>query len=114
MGDPGSIPGSGRSSGEGHGNPLQYPCLGNPGKDILAIPLPPGFQDPGGLYHPRGSQRVRHDWETNTLSVKKLIPKKDAQLSWGHATSKEAEAGLGTVTQPLEIRGLSTLTEKEQ
>ena len=25
----GSIPGSGRSSGGGHGNPLQYSCLGN-------------------------------------------------------------------------------------
>ena len=29
-GDPGSIPGSGRSSGEGNGNSLQYSCLGNP------------------------------------------------------------------------------------
>ena len=28
-GDPGSIPGQGRSSGEGHGNPLQYSCLEN-------------------------------------------------------------------------------------
>ena len=28
--DVGSIPGSGRSSGEGHGNPLQYSCLENP------------------------------------------------------------------------------------
>ena len=27
--DPGSIPGSGRSPGEGHGNPLQYSCLEN-------------------------------------------------------------------------------------
>ena len=26
----GSIPGSGRSRGEGNGNPLQYSCLGNP------------------------------------------------------------------------------------
>ena len=26
-GDPGSIPGSGRSPGGGHGNPLQYSCL---------------------------------------------------------------------------------------
>ena len=30
VGDPGSIPGSGRSLGEGHGNPLQYSCLENP------------------------------------------------------------------------------------
>ena len=29
-GDPGSIPGSGRSSGEENGNPLQYSCLENP------------------------------------------------------------------------------------
>ena len=28
-GDPGSIPGSGRSSGEGNGDPLQYSCLEN-------------------------------------------------------------------------------------
>ena len=28
-GDPGLIPGSGRSPGEGNGNPLQYSCLGN-------------------------------------------------------------------------------------
>ena len=30
VGDPGSIPESGRSPGEGNGNPLQYSCLGNP------------------------------------------------------------------------------------
>ena len=29
-GDPGSITGSGRSPGEGNGNPLQYSCLENP------------------------------------------------------------------------------------
>ena len=28
--DPGSSPGSGRSPGGGHGNPLQYSCLENP------------------------------------------------------------------------------------
>ena len=28
--DPGSIPGLGRSPGEGDGNPLQYSCLENP------------------------------------------------------------------------------------
>ena len=28
-GDMGSTPGSGRSPGEGNGNPLQYSCLGN-------------------------------------------------------------------------------------
>ena len=29
-GDVGLIPGSGRSPGEGNGNPLQYSCLENP------------------------------------------------------------------------------------
>ena len=30
MGDPDLIPGSGRSLGEGNGNPLQYSCPENP------------------------------------------------------------------------------------
>ena len=30
VGDLGSIPGSGRSPGEGNGNPLHYSCLENP------------------------------------------------------------------------------------
>ena len=29
-GDPGSVPGSGRSPGEGDGNPLRYSCMENP------------------------------------------------------------------------------------
>ena len=29
-GDSGSIPGSGKSPGEGNGNPLQYSCMENP------------------------------------------------------------------------------------
>ena len=28
--DPGLVPGSGRSPGEGNGDPLHYSCLGNP------------------------------------------------------------------------------------
>ena len=30
VGDPGSVPGSRRSLGEGNGNPLRYSCLENP------------------------------------------------------------------------------------
>ena len=30
VGDLGSVPGLGRYSGEGNGNPLQYSCLENP------------------------------------------------------------------------------------
>ena len=56
-GDPGSIPGSGRSPGEGNGNPLWYSCLENPmnrgawqatvhgvarvGHDLATKPSPP-------------------------------------------------------------------------
>ena len=53
MGDPGSIPGLGRSSGEGNGNPLQYSCLENP-----------MTEEPGGIQC-MGSQRVRHNWTTS-------------------------------------------------
>ena len=46
--DLGSIPESGRSPDEENGNPLQYPCLENP-----------GTEEPGGLQF-MGSERVRH------------------------------------------------------
>ena len=52
-GDLGSIPESGRSPGEGNGNPLQYSCLENP-----------MGEEPGGLQS-MGSQRVRHNWATS-------------------------------------------------
>ena len=53
-GDPGSIPGLGRSPGEGNSNPLQYSCLENP----------MDREEPGGLQS-MGSQRVGHDWATS-------------------------------------------------
>ena len=48
-GDLGSIPGLGRSPGEGNGNPLQCSCL-----------RIPWTEDPGGL-QPMGLHRVGHD-----------------------------------------------------
>ena len=61
--DAGLIPGWGRRPGEGHGNPLQYSCLGNP-MDRGAF----------GLLQSMGSQRVGHDWSglAQTCS-KKLV-----------------------------------------
>ena len=51
-GDPGLIPGSGRSSGEGNDNSLQYICLGNP-------------MDRGTWWATvHGVARVRHDLAT--------------------------------------------------
>ena len=47
--DAGSIPGSGRSPGEGNGNPLQYSCLERV----------PWTEEPGGLS--MGSQKVRRE-----------------------------------------------------
>ena len=49
VGDLGSILGSGRYSGEGNGNPLQYSCLENP--------MDGGAQ----LATVHGVTRVRHD-----------------------------------------------------
>ena len=49
-GDMSSIPGFGKSPGEGNGNTLQNSCL--------EIPWTEG---PGGLYSSWGCKRVRHD-----------------------------------------------------
>ena len=57
--DPGSIPGSGRSPGEGNGNPLQYFCLENP-------------MDLGAW----GSQRVGHDGATSVCVCVSCIQRK--------------------------------------
>ena len=46
----------GRYPGEGNGNPLQYSCLENI----------PWTEEPGGLQS-MGSQKVRHNWATNTF-----------------------------------------------
>ena len=53
-GDPSWIPGSGRSPGGGHGNPLKYSCLENP-MDM-------------------GSQRVRHNWTCQACGNLLLFP----------------------------------------
>ena len=54
-GDPGSIPGSGRSPREGNGDPFQYSCLGNL--------MDRGAWGEGG-YNPWGHKRVEHDLAT--------------------------------------------------
>ena len=47
--DPGLIPGSGRSPGEGNGNPLWYSCLEK------------SMEGEAGRLQSMESQRVRHD-----------------------------------------------------
>ena len=55
--EPGSIPGTERSPGEGNGNPLQYSCLGNS--------MDRGH---GGLQS-MGFQRFRHNCATFTFHI---------------------------------------------
>ena len=61
-GGTGLIPGSGRSSREANGNPLQYSCLGNP-------------MDRGAWLKFMGLQRVRHGSASNhhQFSVSKSL-----------------------------------------
>ena len=50
-GDPGSIPGSGRSPGEGSGNPLQYSCLEDPmGKGAWLLDYSPWHHKESDTY----------------------------------------------------------------
>ena len=60
VGDPGSIPGLGRSPGEGNGNPLQYSCLKN-STDRRA------WQD---IVNGISKRRVGHD----SVSLSPLLP----------------------------------------
>ena len=49
-GDPGSVPGLGRSPGERNGNPFQYSCLGNPMEGGLAGYSSWGHKESGMTY----------------------------------------------------------------
>ena len=70
-GDTDSIPGSGRSPGEGNGNPLQYSCLGNP-------------MDRGAAgYSLWGSKRVRHNLVTKQQQTATRVTMQWMQRSWG-------------------------------
>ena len=59
-GGPGSIPGWGRSPGQGNGNPLQYSCLENSHGQRSLV---------GWSLKSMVSKRVGHDWATNTFSL---------------------------------------------
>ena len=83
-GDPSSIPGLGRSPGEGNGNPLQP----------LAWKIP-WTEEPGRL-QPMGLQRVGHDWATSPL-LKVNNNGKEKKLSGTlHPCNKEKGRDTGT------------------
>ena len=63
-------PSIGKIPGEGNGNPLQYSWLENP-----------MGREPDGLQS-MGSQRIKHDWETNTHKLS-LCPWKNTNYFWG-------------------------------
>ena len=63
-GDAGLIPGSGRSPGEGNGNPLQYSCLENPmGRGVLWATVP-------GV----SRSQTRHSNSSNRLHLSHPLP----------------------------------------
>ena len=78
---PGLIPGSRRSPGEGNSN-----------SSILAWRIP-WTEEPGRL-QPMGSQSVRHDWATNTLTL--LISYIYVKFSPNTFPSEEWSAFLGS------------------
>ena len=69
LGDMGSIPGSGRSPGEGNGNALQYFCLGN-------------LMDRGAWQATgHGVASVRHDLATKPPQPLQTLP---LSISYSH------------------------------
>ena len=85
VGDLGSNPGSGRSPGEGNGNPLQYSCLQNPhGQRSLAG------------YHP-WDRKESNTTEPLTLSqtLQLIRGQKIEGIKEQHGGSREKEVGRG-------------------
>ena len=70
VGDLGSIPGLGRSSGGGYGNPLQYSCLENPhGQRSLAGYSPRGHKESDTTERLRTVQHGITPYKQNTMSL---------------------------------------------
>ena len=88
-GDPGSIPGSGRSPGEGNGNPLQYSCLENP-------------MDRGAWWatvHGVWKSRTRlSDFSSLLLHSVYKLNKQGDKIQWAHGGSTQME----NAPQPLD------------
>ena len=73
VGDPGSIPGSGRSPGEGNGNPLQYSCLENP-------------TDGGAWWATVHGVAKSRTWLSNFMEVMEWVKKPITLRVWSHHT----------------------------
>ena len=91
-GDLGSIPGLGRSAGEGNGNPLQYSCLENP-------------MDRGASWAiVHGVSRVRHDLATKppNLIKQNLVCTRNQEKE--AVTPQETDQDLPVSVQSLQRR----------
>ena len=83
--DMGSIPGSGRSPGGGHGNPLQYACLENPmDKEAWQVTVPRVTKSQTGL------KQLSTHTHIHTYITKKNVQ----QISWSNYPVK------GILTNP--------------
>ena len=95
----GSIPGSGRSPGEGNSNLLQYSCLDNP-----------RTEKPGGLQSV-GSQRVGHD-RTSKHACTETLPRSHEQGTgrspgtWGVKEKQEKTCASGRTQEDGDVQWL--------
>ena len=110
-GDSGSIPGLGRSSGEGNGNPFQYSCLGNPTdrgawwatvhgvteSDMTAQMHPHRYH--GGYFIYVNSPSSKN-WHTIT-PLHQMAPVQ----SWGRGSSCEWQASSSSCQDPFMVAG---------
>ena len=99
--DAGSIPGSGRSPGEEHGNPLQYSCLEN-------------FMDRGTWRAPVMGHKESDPTEATQRSAqqaedRKVITKTATQNDPGKSAGPAEEARLGTSNMQPRSAALGTL-----
>ena len=80
-GDLGSILGSGRSPGEGNGNPLQYTCLENPMDSLVD-------HSPWGRKESDVTEQLTISLLLGQISFKLLSDKKSTQNSWRRKEKK--------------------------
>ena len=89
-GDPGSIPGLGRSAGEGKGYPLRYSHLEN-----------------STDYSPWESQSVGHDWAHFTHHPKMILPANVLPTFASSSSQPRATMGLVSVSTALPFLNIS-------
>ena len=114
-GDPGSIPGSGRSSGEGNDNPLQYSCLENPWTEEPGRLQSMRSQELDmtglvGLNHQKMQSEAIMPWPTSLMwaflvvQIVKSLPAMWETWIWSLGWEDPPEEGMATHSSILEWR----------